>query len=73
MQMYSREEMMAEMMAKQASMESEDEPKSDNSKPTMQYSGGELSIWETIVGLFQDFWNWIRKLVGIRENVTGDL
>ena len=73
MQMYSREEMMAEMMAKQASMKSEDEPESDNSKPTTQYSGGELSIWETIVQLFQDFWKWARKLLGIRENVTGDL
>ena len=72
MQMYSREEMMAEM-AKQQSMQPEDEAESDSSKYTPQYSGGELSIWETIVQLFRDIWNWIKNFIGIRKKASEDL
>jgi hypothetical protein len=72
MQMYSREEMMAEM-AKQESIKSEDEAQSESSKSTKQYHGEELSIWQTIVQLFQDFWNWIRKLLGMSGKASGDL
>ena len=71
MQMYSREEMMEEM-AKQKSMQSEDESEADNSEYT-QYAGGDLSIWETIVQTFRDFWNWIKKLLEMRNKANADL
>jgi hypothetical protein len=70
MQMYSREEMMEEM-AKQGS-QSEDEPESDSSEYTT-HPRGDLSIWDAIVQLFKDIWNWIRNLLGIREKASGEL
>ena len=71
MQMYSREEMMEEM-AKSQSMQSEDEPDSDSSNYTQQ-PGGDLSIWDTIIQLFKDAWNWLRNLLGIRATASADL
>ncbi|CAB4020005.1 Hypothetical predicted protein [Paramuricea clavata] len=71
MQMYSREEMMEEM-SKQQGSQSEDEPESDSSEYTT-HPGGDLSIWDAIVQLFKDIWNWIRDLLGIREKASGEL
>ena len=71
MQMYSREDMMEEM-AKHKSMKSEEEPEPDNSKYT-QYASSDLSIWETIVQLFQDIWIWIKTFLGMRNKANEDL
>lgn len=68
MQMYSREEMMEEM-AKHQSMKDEDD--SDNS--TTERASGELSIWDTIVHILNDILNWIRQLLGVQNNVSGEL
>lgn len=66
MQLYSREELMqqqAEMEAMQSQHSENDEEEVEN------ISHDELSLWQTIVQMFTNWWNWLKNMLGINSKM----